>query len=83
MLKLFLLDGVIDRRVLTADVDASTWAHHLCDEVVQPDSQTCLPSSQVAQGVLLIPVSGREVGVVCGGEEPNDEKVSGTPRSVL
>ena len=34
-------------------------------------------------GALLIPVSGREVGVVCGGEEENDEKVSGTPRSVL
>ena len=27
----------------------------------------CIPSSELAQGVLLIPVSGREVGVVCGG----------------
>ena len=34
------------------------------------------------QGVLLIPVSGRVVGVVCGGGEQNDEEVSGTPRSV-
>ena len=31
----------------------------------------------------LIPVSGREVGVVDGGQEQNDEKLSGTPRSVL
>ena len=39
-----------------------------------------LPSSEIAQGVLLIPVSGRVVGVVCGGEEQNEEKVSGTPK---
>ena len=32
---------------------------------------------------IPIPVSGREVGAVCGGEEQNDEEVSGTPRSVL
>ena len=37
----------------------------------------------MAQGVRLIPVSGREVGVVWRGEEPNDEKVSGTPRRVI
>ena len=39
----------------------------------------CLPSSKVAQGVLLIPVSGRVVGVVCEGEEMSEEKVPGTP----
>ena len=42
-----------------------------------------LPSFyQNSTGARLIPVSGREVGVV-GGEQRNDEKVSGTPRSVL
>ena len=51
--------------------------------MVQPDSQTVFPSIDVAQGVLLIPVIGREMGVVCGGEEQNDGKVSGTPKSVL
>ena len=48
--------------------------------MVQPD---CIPSGDVAHGVLLIAVSGREVGVVCGREEQNDEKVFSTPRSVL
>ena len=36
--------------------------------MVQPDWPDCSPSGGVAQGVLLIPVSGRERGVVCGGE---------------
>ena len=54
--------------------------HVLCEEMVQPD---CIPSGEVAQGVLLIAVSGREVGVVCGRVDQNDEKVFSTPRSVL
>ena len=29
----------------------------------------------------MVPVSAREVGAVCGGEEQNDEKVSRTPRA--
>ena len=62
---------------------SSTLCRQVCEEGVPPDGQTAFPSSAVAQGVLLIPVSGREVGVVCGGEEQNDEKVSSTPRSVL
>ena len=42
-----------------------------------------LPSFyQSSTGARLIPVSDRVVGVV-GDEERNDEKVSGTPRSVL
>ena len=40
-------------------------------------------SSEVAQGILLIPVSGHTLGVVCDDEEQNDETVSATPRSVL
>ena len=40
-------------------------------------------SGEVAQEVLLNPVSGREMGVFCGSEEQNDEKVSATPRCVL
>ena len=33
--------------------------------------------------VLLIPVSSTELGVVCGGEDQNDDNVSGMSRSVL
>ena len=55
----------------------------LCEEVFQPDNQTAFLPAKWHREVLLIPVSGREVGVVYGGEGQNDEKVSGTPRSVL
>ena len=51
--------------------------------MIQPDGQTASPAGGVAQGVLLIQVSGREVGVVCVGEEQNDEKVSGSSKNVL
>ena len=35
------------------------------------------PAGGVVQGVLLIPVSNSELGVVCGGVEQNYENVSG------
>ena len=74
--------GEIDRRVLTADVDAGLG---LIPCVRKWFSQMArLPSFwRSGTRVLLIPASGREVGVVCGGEEQNDEKVSGAPRSAL
>ena len=75
--------GVIDRRVLTADVDAGvgliTRVRWCFGQVARP---TSFQRSRTG-GVLLIPVSGRVVGAVCDGEEQNEEKVSGTPRSVL
>ena len=46
-----------------------------CEEVVQPDSQTVFLPAKWHRGVLMIPVTSREVGVVCGGEEENDEMV--------
>ena len=69
--------------MLTADVDSNPRAHNLCEEVIRPGYRDCLLSSEVAQGVLLIPVSGRVVGVVGGRDEQNDEQMSETPRSVL
>ena len=41
------------------------------------------PPGGVAQKVLLIPVSSSELGVVCGGEEQNDEDVSDMSMNVL
>ena len=41
------------------------------------------PAGRVAQGVLLIPVSSSEIGVVCGGVGQYDENLSGMSRSVL
>ena len=74
--------GEIDRRVLTADVDAGlgliTCVRKWFSQMVRLQS-----FQRSGTGVLLIPVSGREAGVVCGGEEQNNDKVSGTPRSVL
>ena len=61
--------GVIDRRMLTADVDAG----------LGPNS---IPAG-VAQGFLLIPVSSSELGVVCGGVERNDGNGSDTSKSGL
>ena len=40
----------------------------MCEEVVQPDGQTAFLLAKWHRGVLLLPASGREVGVVCGGE---------------
>ena len=54
----------------------------LCKELVQPDGHTAILPVKWHRG-LPIPVCGREVDVVCGGEEQNDEEASGTPRSVL
>ena len=48
---------------------------HLCEGVTQPSSHTVPPAG--SHKVLLIPVSEREVRVVCGGVEENEEKVSG------
>ena len=54
----------------------------MCEEVIRPGSQTDFLPAKSHGGALLIPVSGRVVGVVCGGDEQNEEEVSGTPRSV-
>ena len=43
------------------------------DEMIQPDGQTASLLAEWRRGVLLIPVSIVELGVVCGGEEQNDE----------
>ena len=78
-----------DRQRKRTHVWAEEAGQHLviqrvCEEVVQPHSQSVfLPAKWHREYLLLIPFSGREVGVVCKGEEQNDEKVSGTPRSVL
>ena len=63
--------------------DCCCWWWNCVREVFQPDNQTAFLPAKWHRGVLLIPVSGREVGVVYGGEGQNDEKVSGTPRSVF
>ena len=68
MLKLFLLKGLLIGvcSLLTSIQDLGSKPVRGSVSAREPD---CLPSSGVAQGVLLIPVSGREVGVVCGGEK--------------
>ena len=58
-----------EKTAQTPDLSWCTW----------PD---CLPCSEVEHEVLLIPVSGRVVGVGCDGEEQNEEKVARTARSV-
>ena len=55
----------------------------LSEEMIHPDGQNCILAGGLAQGVLLIPVSSSELGVVCGVEEQHDENVSGMSRSVL
>ena len=74
--------GVIDRRVLTGDVDAGLGLI-TCEEMIQPDGQTVSLLAEWRRGVLPILVGSSELGVVCGGVEQNDGHVSGMSRSVL
>ena len=68
----------------TIQHSSSDWAGFVCEEVVQPDGQTAfLLAKWHREFSRFQPAVVREVGVVCGGEEQHDEKVSGTPRSVL
>ena len=50
--------------------------------MIQPDGQTASLLVEWRRGFLLL-VSSNELGVVCGGEEQNDENVLGMSRSIL
>ena len=71
--------GVVDRRVLTAGVDASLGL--ITCERSGFSQRAKMQSSECGAGGLLIPVTGNAVGVEGGDVEQNDGNGSSTSRS--
>ena len=59
------------------------WCGEKCEGDDSARWPNSIPPGGVAQEVLLIPASGSELGVVCGGVEQNYLNGSGMSRSGL